>query len=67
MVQMQFIIILIVDMLSVIVAGIVADIGYTTIQGSTIHLHYMGALLAAALFVFLFFLFLKFTAYMDIA
>jgi exopolysaccharide biosynthesis polyprenyl glycosylphosphotransferase len=59
MVQMQFIIILIVDMFSVIVAGIVADIGYSVIQGSTIYLHYIGALLAAALFVFFIFPFFK--------
>jgi len=59
MIQMQFIIILIVDMLSVIVAGIVADISYSAIQGYTIHLHYIGALLAAALFVFFIFPFFK--------
>ena len=59
MIQIQFIIVLIVDMLSVIVAGIVADIGYSMIEGSAIHLHYMGALLAAALFVFFIFPFFK--------
>jgi exopolysaccharide biosynthesis polyprenyl glycosylphosphotransferase len=59
MIQIQFIIILIVDMFSVIVAGIVADISYSAIYGSTIHSHYMGALLAAALFVFFIFPFFK--------
>ncbi len=59
MIQIQFIIILIVDMFSVIVAGIVADISYSVIHGSSIHSHYMGALLAAALFVFFIFPFFK--------
>ena len=60
MIQRQLIIILLIDMLSVIVAGIVAYFSHIHIEGwPFMPLHYIGALLISALLVFLIFPFFQ--------